>query len=174
MLVLPESTRRVCCANHLLGGLTHRRPTKPPSSCGQSWAFRGLDPRFASLRLCLLRLCPPELSVILQAKWRRAPRSGQKTSWLGWHPDGPPNSPGPGCRPMPIGLRPPRCWPQIMLVYPSLSDISGVRNQDGGEPLLTGGRPSSEVASVQRKALQNRSCLQPSWSAKVSGRGRRG
>ena len=38
-----------------------------------------------------------------------------------------------------------------MFVYLSLSDLSGVRNQDGGEPLLTGGRLSSEVASVQRK-----------------------
>ena len=35
-------------------------------------AFLGLDPRFVSLRLCLLRLCPPELSVVLQAKWRSA------------------------------------------------------------------------------------------------------
>ena len=64
-----------------------------------------------------------------------------------------------------------------MFVYLSLSDLSGVRNQDGGEPLLTGGRSSSEVASVQRKAPQNRSCLPPglvsegqwSWAQGLTG-----
>ena len=34
-------------------------------------------------------------------------------------------------------------------------------------------RPSSEVASMQRKVPQNHSCFQPGWSAKVSGHGRR-
>ena len=158
MPVLPESAGRVCCANNLLGGLTHRWPTNPPSSWGQSCAFWGLDPRFVSLRLCLIQICPPELSVVLQAKWWRVRRPRQKTSWLGLHPNGPPNSPGPGCMPTPVGLRPLRCWLRIMFMYLSLSDVSRVRNQDGDEPLLTGGRPSSEVPSVQRKALHNRSC----------------
>ena len=158
--MLPESAGKVYWANNLLGGLTHRWPTKPPNSWGQSRACWGLDPRFVSFRLCLLAGSAGQ-SSLASCRQNGDARAGQgkKTSWLGWHPDGPPNSPEPWCRPTPVGLRPLRCWPRIMFVYLSLSDLSGVRNQDGGEPLLTGGRPSSEVASEQRKAPQNRSCL---------------
>ena len=106
MPVLPESTGRVCCANNLLGGLTHRWPTKPPSSWGQSCAFWGLDPRFVSLRLCLLRVCPPELSVILQAKWRRARRPRQKPpGWVGT-PLAPRTAQGLGAGQRPLGSDP--------------------------------------------------------------------
>ena len=174
MSALPESTGRVCCANNLLGGLTHRWPTKPPSSWGQSCALWGLDPCFVSLRLRLLAVSALPSTLGPVGKMAKMRRPGQKkTSWLGWHPDGHPNGPGPGCRPMPVGLRPLRCWPRIMFMYLSLSDVSRVRNQDGDEPLLTGGRPSSEVASVHQKVPHNHSCLPPGWSAKVSGRWRR-
>ena len=173
MSALPESTGRVCCANNLLGGLTHRWPTKPPSSWGQSCAFWGLDPRFVSLRLRLLAVSalPSTLGPVGKMAARAPARAKKTPGWVG-APMATRTAQGLGAGQRPSGSDP--CGVGLGLcLCTSVCPISEVRNQDGGESLLTGGKPSSEVASVQRKAPQNRSCLPPGWSAKVSGRGRR-
>ena len=171
MPALPESTGRVCCANNLLGGLTPRWPTKPPSSWGQSCAFWGLDPRFVSLRLRLLAVSAllSTLGPVGKMVERALARAKKPPGWVGT-PMATRTAQGLGAGQRPSGSDP--CGVGLGLcLCTSVCPISGVRNQDGGESLLTGGKPSSEVASVQRKAPQNRSCLPPGWSVKVSGRG---
>ena len=147
---LPERAGRVCCANNLLGGLTHRWPTKPPSSWGQSSAFWGLDPRFFSLRLCLLAGSARQSSLSsCRQNGGTCAGQGKKTSWLGWHPDGPRTAQGLGAGQRPSGLDP--CDVGLGLYLRTSVCLISLEseNQDGGESLVTGGRQSSEVASVR-------------------------
>ena len=87
VLALPESESagRVCCANNLLGGLTHRWPSKPPSSWGQSRACWGLDPHFVSLRLCLLAVSalPSTLGPVGKMVAHTPARAKKPPGWVG-------------------------------------------------------------------------------------------
>ena len=78
---------------------------------------------------------------------------GKKTSWLGWHLDGPRTAQGLGAGQRLSGLDPrldPRDVGLGLCLCTSVCLISlESENQDGGESLVTGGRQSSEVASVQ-------------------------
>ena len=82
---VPRKRRRVCWANNLLGGLTHRWPTKPPSSWGQSRACWGLDPRFVSLRLCLLAVSAllSTLGPVGKMAARAPARAIKPSGWVG-------------------------------------------------------------------------------------------
>ena len=141
---------------------------------GSVLCLLGPRPRFVSLRLCLLAVSalPSTLGPVGKMAVRAPARAKKPPGWVGTpmvtrtaQGLGAGQRPSSGSDPCGVGLG--------LCLCTSVCPISEVRNQDGGECLLTGGKPSSEVASVQRKALQNRSCLPPGWSAKVSGRGRR-